>query len=132
MLSVFPFSCEMQKLELQEPLNTHIPCIPGHPGAVNNPELRELDSLKIAPNSLCNISPGSGGSCWGQTDWRGEERKQLIGNSKLQKPKSGVKWQRKGSTGKKNSDKPLSRIPFHALCFSALEQPPSKGCKKSS
>lgn len=74
LVAVFPFSYQMQKLELQEPLNTLY--VPQHSGTVNNPVLREVDTLKIAPSTLCNISHHSGcsgRSCCGKIDWENEE-----------------------------------------------------------
>lgn len=93
LVAVFPFSYQIQKLELQEPSNTlYIPYAQQHSGAVNNPVLREVDTLKIALSTLCNISQHSecsGRSCCGKIDW--ENGKEEAAHFKQQIIKAKVK-----------------------------------------
>lgn len=81
----------MQKLELQErPSTLYIPYIPRHSGAVNNPVLREVGTLKIASSTLCNISHHSGcsgRSCCGKTGWESEEEEAAHFKQQIKKAK---------------------------------------------
>lgn len=127
LLSVFPCNCQIQKLELlKEPPNPqYMLNIQRRSGAANNLVLREVDNLKIAQVTLCNINchsqvlrkvllGGKNDNClflWETGEEETVHFKQQVTKAKVNDDSA----KKRKYFLEKKPDKPLGSIWFHAI-----------------